>query len=126
MKNQSLFDAVETALVNFAISSARGDHAQNWHALRLSPSGEIYTYSETSPCFSESEFYGQIPHTLTIHSERGNCYTPTVAENPGWFVRDDGTLDLDCWVGDRPFADEVCDGWRDRLQQWIDDGNYTE
>lgn len=126
MKTEELFEAVESALENFGIATARGDHATNWHALRITPDGEIYTSEEPSPCYSESEYFNRVPHNLTIHSQRGNCYTPSVDENPGWLVNDDGTLDLNEWVGDRPEADHVCYQWRETLQKWIDAGNFTE
>lgn len=122
---EELFDAVKTALEEFGIADARGDHATNWHALRIKPDGEIYTVQEVSPCYSESEYFNRVPHTLTIHSQRGNCYTPSADENPGWAINDDGTLNLDEWVGDRPDADYVCYQWREILQNWIDAGNVN-
>jgi hypothetical protein len=125
METTELFDAVEEAISNFEIAGARGDHAQNWHAIRVRPDGLVYVSEEPSPCFSGDEYHGKIPHTLTIHSQHGDCFHPSRDNNPGWCVNDDGTLDLNDWVGDRPDADDVCPQWRARLQNWIDCGNYN-
>lgn len=122
---ETLFDKVEEALVDFAMRELRGDFSVNWHALRIRPDGETYISQEASPCYSESEYFNRVPHTLTLCTRRGNGWTPSVEENPGFLVNDDGTLDLGEYVGDSIDTDIVCHGWRETLQNWIDSGNFT-
>jgi hypothetical protein len=125
MTTEELFGEVEKALQEFGLAGARGDHATNWHALRIRPDGEIVVSCEPSPCYSESEYFNRVPHTLTLYSQRGNCWTSSPGENPGWAVGEDGTLNLDEWVGDPIDPDLVCYGWRERLQAWVDAGNFN-
>jgi len=87
---EELFSAVEEALIDFATASARGDHAQHWNALRIRSDGEIYTSTEPSACYSESEYYKRVPHTLTITSKSGDCYAPGADSNWAWAKNPDG------------------------------------
>ena len=121
---ENLFESVEQAIIDFGFAGLRGEHAQNWHALRVAPDGSTYTSMEVSPCYSEREYFSRTPHTLTIHSARGDCWSPSPDENPGWGVNEDGTLDLTDWYGDALDADEIAFGWRETLQAWVDAGNF--
>jgi hypothetical protein len=37
-----------------------------WHAVRVSPDGDIYASHEASACYSEREYYSRAPHTATV------------------------------------------------------------
>ena len=122
---ENLFEEVEKAIIDYGFAGLRGEHAQHWHALRVTPDGSTYTSEEASPSYSEGEYYHRSPHTLTIHSMYGDCWSPSPEDNPGWAEKDDGSLDLGDWCGDAPSADEIVVGWREKLQAWIDAGNFT-
>jgi hypothetical protein len=37
-----------------------------WHAVRVSPDGDIYATREASACYSEGEYFGRRPHNVTV------------------------------------------------------------
>lgn len=162
-KIETLFEEVESAIIEFAFSGLRGDHARNWNALRIKPDGTIYTSEEPSACYSESEYYNRVPHTLTILAKSGDCFTPDPTTGWAWKEDDHGdriaphseefgfdggryervedmdeeelseklasgwmrfSLDLSDWGGDQPDAENVAYDWKEKLQAWIDAGNF--
>lgn len=122
----ALFESVEDAVIEFGFAGLRGEQAKNWHALRVTADSGIYTSEEPSACYSEAEYNRRIGHTLTLIAKYGDNYTPSAGvDNPGWFENDDGTLDLTDWVGESLDSEQIAPNWRERLQEWIDAGNFV-
>lgn len=155
---EALFKRTENALICWGLDSYKGAHARHWHALRISSQGEIYTSQEVSPCYSEEEYFGRVPHSLTLHQMSGDNWLPN--PDTGWLWNESEAgiwvgdfespthwadwghlsdeeraarlargwkrfdLDFENWMNDVPEADDVAFGWREKLQAWIDAGNF--
>ena len=72
-----------------------------WVALRVGTDGSIYRSLEASPCYSESEYFGRKPHTVTIWSQRFNgsmseeeIEAEREAMDDDWFNREIENLDI--------------------------------
>lgn len=115
---EQLFELVDSELVEFALAECRGDHQWNWWAVRVRTDGTVYTIQEPS-----SVRYNDCG--LTVHCSTGSGYKPSVDDNPGWAVNEDGTLNLGLWCGDALKSDDLALGWRDTLQAWAEAGNYN-
>lgn len=61
--------SIHTAVAKCYLDSLR--RGSDWFAVRVSPEGEIYQSLEASPCYSEGEYFGREPHTVTIYEVRG-------------------------------------------------------
>jgi hypothetical protein len=76
-----------------------------WHAVRVTPNGDVYSDLEASPCWSEGEYYGNQPHTVTVWSTSS---TGTESDEDVENARESG--DWEAWfetnVGD---ADELAE-----------------
>ncbi len=47
------------------------DRPNHWFAVRVATDGSVYTSEEVSECYSEAEYYGREPHTVTVWTSRG-------------------------------------------------------
>jgi len=79
---ENLLEEVESALLEFEFEGLRGKHASHWNYLRIWPDGKIVAGMEASPYYPESEYYGRVPHPITIQEKRGDCYFPDA--DIGW------------------------------------------
>ena len=83
---------ISQAIVDFETDRAlaRNGHGRGmWMALRASPDGSTHTSCEASACYSESEYYGRTPHTVTIRVAN-ECYSPDPDSGVEWEECDPG------------------------------------
>ena len=88
---EELYEEIEAAVIEFQFESLRGNHAKNWHALRVWPDGKISVIEEVSQSIPESEYFGHHPHPFTFLVEGGNCFSPEAHSGWAWVEDENGT-----------------------------------
>lgn len=123
---KDLWEKVENALINFAFDELRGKFSGSGehHKLILEPNGNISYHFTAGRTVSPDEYYGEIPHELTIVEKTAEPWSPGPGEdNPGW-QETDGKLDMTDWRGHEVKAEAANHKWREDLSEWIEKGNF--
>src|SRR5262249_42156336 len=89
-----------------------GDSAPKLY-LRVRPNGDIDVTRETSWCCSEDEYYKRVPHTLSLEIVKSTRDYSNLSE---------AEIE-ECAEYAHDAAEELMEGWKSAITEWITAGN---
>lgn len=104
----------ETIKATVAEILKTGNSAQKLY-LRIRPNGDVDISEETSWCCSEDEYFGRVPHTLSLEVLKS---TRDYSHLSGDEVEYQADFAGEC-------AEEIVNGWAGNIAEWIAAGNLT-
>lgn len=118
MTADRIVDAVCEAILSAQADAFAGITTPGmWVAIRVGTDGKVYETIEVSECYGAAEYFGRVPHTLTVWSFRAQAWNGgdddcPVDEEGRWY----DTPDIDSYVKDDLYK---------AVEAWIEGGNLV-